>query len=852
METLPELVASSAARFERRRALIIRPGIRTRVWRYGELADVVARAARVLSEAGVERGDRVVIWAVNRPEWVIGFLAVAHLGAVSVPIDVRHAHDFAQRVVARTRARLVLGSRQTADGVRSLGLPIIWIEALPDLARRAEALPAAELKADDLAEIVFTSGTTGEPKGAMISHRNLLASAESVAQVFPVGPDERLLSVLPLSHLFEQGIGLITLLLVGGSIAYPASRQPAMLLRAFRDNRVTVLLIVPQGLHLLDAAIERGVDQHGRRTTVERMHRLARRMPMRLRRLLFWPVLRGLGGRLHTVGVGASALDADVAERWREMGVEVLQGYGATEMSPAVSFTRPGRNRVGTVGEAVPGVEIRVAPDGELLVRGPNRFLGYWEDEAATAAAIDGEGWYHTGDLGELSADGFLTLHGRKKDMLALPDGQKVYPEDVEAVLAADERVTGAAVVGWPPGPNLKVHAVLVLADGAEPGDVVARANASLGAHQQIRGWTRWPDEDLPRTISQKVRKHVVLERLAEVERAAGSRATDQSAAESPAATGALAKAAATPRPGDRPTTPEARLAALAGLVARVAELPEASVTPASRLSSDLNLDSLQRVELLSMVEEELGAFVDDAAVDPEATVAELAALVEAAGTAPRQSGIYGWPLHPLSRAVGLLLQALVVVPLVRACYRVRTRGLEHLDGLEGPLIFTPNHVLHLDNAIILTRLPLRWRWRITIAAAADDIFGNPVQGFLAALMANAFPLERESGVRRSFELLGARLDRGFSLLIFPEGKLTVGGPIQPFKSGIGLVAVDSGLPVVPLRLHVRRMSLVDARRPGAPLRGEVELVFGRPLRFDADTDPVAATEALQAAVEAL
>jgi long-chain acyl-CoA synthetase len=842
MENLIELVSESARRFDAHRALIIRPSFRTRVWRFRDLARVVPRAARVIAEQGVGPGDRVILWAVNRPEWGIAFLAVAHAGAVSVPLDARHTNEFAAKVAARTGAKLVLASRQTAAGARTLGLPIVWIESLPDRARRAEALPAAYVRSDDLAEIVFTSGTTGDPKGAMISHGNLLACAASMTQVFPIGTNERLLSVLPLSHLYEQVIGLITPLLSGASVVYPVSRQPAVLLRAFRDFRVTMLLIVPQGLRLLDRTIERRVDEAGQRASFERLHRLARPLPQPLRRLLFRPVLSRLGGRLRTVGVGASALDVELGQRWIDMGVDVLQGYGATEMSPVVSFTRPSDNRLGTVGQAIPDVEIRIAPDGEILARGPNRFQGYWQNPKATAAVIDDEGWYHTGDLGDLSPDGFLTMRGRKKDMLALPDGQKVYPEDVEAILATDERLGDAAVVGWPIGPDLRVHAVLVL-DGAEQADpklaeaIVRDANARLAAHQQIRGYSVWPDEDFPRTHTLKVRKHEVIARLAAIAASATTGGRD-------------------PGVGSAVEAPIAHVAEgdgvdpLVGLIAQVAAIAPGSVTPTARLSGDLNLDSLQRVELLGVIEEELGAYIDDDALQPEATVAELASMVEAARGAKHESGIYGWPLNPAVRAVGLGFQVAIMQPLVRIFYRVRTTGAGRLDGLEGPVVFIPNHCLHTDNAIILSRLPVGWRWKLSAAAAADTIYANPLKGVLASVLANAFPLRREGGVRRSLELLGARLDRGFNILLYPEGKLTLGGPMQPFKPGVGLIAIEGATPVVPMKIHINRMSRLDG--PGPSWRGDVEVVFGDPLWLDADADPVAATTRLEEAVRAL
>ncbi len=830
VETLVDLLREAAERYGERPALLIKPGFRTRIWSYRDLAELAPRVARVLADQGLERGDRVLIWGVNRPEWAIGFFGALFAGIVLVPLDIRSHPDFVAKIAQRTRAKLVLASTQTAPLAEALKLPVVLIESLPDRAREAVPLATPELAGSDLVEVVFTSGTTGEPKGAMLTHANLVANATALRAVFPFQPDERLLSILPLSHMFEQTCGLLAPFMAGASVVYPVSRQPAVLMRTFRDYQVTMLLVVPAGLKLLDSAIARKVDAAGKRASFDRLHRIAPHLPRPLKRLLFRPVISQFGGRFRTLAIGAAALEEDLAQRWTDMGFDVLQGYGATELSPAVSFTRPARNRIGTVGEAVPGVEIRIAEDGEVLVRGASVFAGYWEDPDATAAAIDAEGFYHTGDIGQLDADGFLTLRGRKKDMLAMPDGTKVYPEDIEAVLAHDSRLRDATVVGWQPAHGeLRVQAVLLLDDPAQADAVVRDANAHLGAHQQIRGVTVWPDEDFPRTHTLKVKKRLVLDRLVELENGSG-----------PAHP--IERAVATPVGG----------AGVAALVASVANVPISSVQPESCLSSDLNMDSLARVELLSVIEEELGTYIDDADLDPETTVAQLSAMVESAREQKHDTGIFGWPLSPLARAAGIAIQTLLLVPVFFSLYRVRVTGLERLGELKGPVLFTPNHCLHNDVGIILTRFPIAWRWRLSVAAAADDIFGNPIRGFGSALIGNAFPLAREGAIRRSLELLGARLDRGFSVLIFPEGKLTVGGPTQPFKSGTGLLAVEGATPVVPMKLKVTRMSRLDARLPGYPWRGEVELVFGEPIHFAWDTDHAVATERLEAAVEAL
>jgi len=286
--------------------------------------------------------------------------------------------------------------------------------------------------------------------------------------------------------------------------------------------------------------------------------------------------------------------------------------------------------------------------------------------------------------------------------------------------------------------------------------------------------------------------------------------------------------------------------------------VPPERIEPHAQLSADLGLDSLARVDLLGVIEEELGSYIDDAALDPNATVDDLERMVAAARDVKRETGIYGWPLSPLVRSFGLLLQQTLLYPLVHTFYEVKVTGAEKLRGLRGPVLFTPNHCLHWDNGIILMAIPLKWRWQLAIAAAADDVFGNKLNGLFSSVFANAFPLAREGAIRRSLELLGARLDRNFSILIYPEGKLTIGGPTQPFKSGAGLIAVEGGSPIVPMKLKINRVSLLDHwdrawdRSRSNGWRGDVEVVFGDPLYFPAGTSPTEATAKMQAAVAAL
>jgi long-chain acyl-CoA synthetase len=844
VETLNDILEQSARKFGTKDALTIRPGFRTRAWSYRDLNDVVPRVARYLADAGMKQGDRVLIWGVNRPEYGIAFLAALRLGAILVPLEANYAAEFAVKIAERTRASAAIVSSQTLARAKTLGLPLHEMERLPDLARECPPLAKAALTGDDLAEVVFTSGTTGDPKGAMLTHRNILSNAIGASQIFPIGPKQRLLSFLPLSHMFEQLGGFFTVLLAGASVIYPTSRQPAVVRRTFKERKVSMVLITPAVVKSLMLAIERSAEAQGKKELFEKLRRVARHLPMGLRRLVFFSVHRQFGGRFRYIISGGAALDPALGESWRELGIDVIQGYGTTECSPGLTFNRVELNRLGSVGTPLPGVEIKIAADGEVLAHGPNVFKGYWENEEATRAVLDDDGWYHTGDLGEIDKDGFLWLRGRKKDMIVLADGTNVYPEDIENTLAADPRIEAlatplrpavATVVGLQrPGEDIQVHAVFLVKDKEQVASIVRDTNVKLSGSQQIRGWTIWPEDEFPTTPTQKVKKRFVVERLLTMGRVDQARAVT----------------------GDQAAT--RTLTDVERVITQVTNLPAAAVHPGATLSADLGLDSLGRVDLLGAIEEELGAYVDEAALEPNATVAELEKMVAAARDVKRDTGIYGWPLSPLVRSFGLLLQQTLVYPLVHVFYKVKVTGKEKLIGLRGPVMFAPNHCLHWDNGIILMAIPLSWRWKLAVAAAADDVFGNKLNGFASSVLANAFPLAREGAIRRSLELLGARLDRQFSVLIYPEGKLTIGGPMQPFKSGTGLIAVEGATPVVPMKLKIGKVSALDhldkkweaARSNG--WRGDVEVVFGDPLYFAAGTPANEATAKIQAAVAAL
>ena len=367
-----------------------------------------------------------------------------------------------QKVIQQTGPCLAIVGQAMVPSLAPFAISHLTTSDIPlQLRRQVSGMTDSPVQPDDLAEIMYTSGTTGTPKGAMLTHRNLVSNVEMALAVMPLGSGFRMLSILPLSHMYEEIVGLLVPLASGASVVYVPSRRPNVLLQTLRHEQTMAMALVPQALSLIMRNIEREIDQKGLRRVWEMLHALAPRLPMALRRLLFWPVHRSLGGHLEFLLSGGAALPDEVGQKWENLGIPVLEGYGGTEVTAIVSGNLPHQRRLHTVGRPVPCVGLQIAGDGEIVVRGENVFQGYWRNPQATREVLS-DGWYHTGDLGELDADGFLHFRGRKKNLIALADGMKVHAEDVEAALQGRPGIRDVIVVGVPKGERVEVHAVVL------------------------------------------------------------------------------------------------------------------------------------------------------------------------------------------------------------------------------------------------------------------------------------------------------------------------------------------------------------------------------------------------------
>ena len=522
--TLLDLFDDALARYGDRTALSLRlDDGTTTTWSYHELDRRSRIAAWRLRALGLEPGDRVLTWSPSTPELPAAYFGAMRARSIIVPLDLRMSADAVEGIVKASEARhLILGTGRDAPDPREAGLdrfPTTTVDALcadpdssfpPDWETQVAGWPRPA--ADEIFELVFTSGTTGTPKGVMLAHDNVLASVESFHRIVPA-MDHRIVSLLPLAHLLEQAVGLYYTLSVGADILYVRSRNPRVIFDSLRDHRVTSMVVVPQILDLFWSAIEREVARRGQTAAFDRLRALARHLPTRLRRWLFKSVHAQLGGHFRLFLSSGAFLPPALQQGWEDLGVTVLQGYGTTETGTG-SCTTLDDHGIGTVGRPPAGIEMRLADDGEIQFHGPTLFKGYWHDPAATAAAFTPDGWYRTGDIGHLDPAGRLILSGRSKDIIVLPNGFNVYPEDIENAL----RIAGlrdSVVVETRPG---LIEAIVLggAAGAAEPDvaavraridEIIKSANARLGPNQRIAGWRLWPDEDFPRTHTLKIKR---------------------------------------------------------------------------------------------------------------------------------------------------------------------------------------------------------------------------------------------------------------------------------------------------------------------------------------------------------
>jgi long-chain acyl-CoA synthetase len=578
-------------------------------------------------------------------------------------------------------------------------------------------------------------------------------------------------------------------------------------------------------MQLLKTTIERELEEKHLSGLFRSMIRLATRFPEGVRRTLFFPVRKRFGRNFTVFVSGGAPLDPEVFTFWSSMGFTVLEGYGLTETSPVLCVNTMERQVAGAVGPPLPGVEVKIEGK-EVLARGDNVFPGYYENEQASRDAFTKDGWFRTGDLGEIGPDGWLVIKGREKELIVTGSGVNVYPDELEAVLNRIPGVKESCVIGVERGGGEEVHAVLIPdGSGIPPEAIIGQANDKLDALHRITGYTLWSEPEFPKTTTLKIKKFAVKE---EVEKG--------------------------PEEGAATVTSDSLL----NLLAKVTGAGAAQIREESLLVTDLGLTSIDRLELVSFLEQEYRLDIEDSQIGPETRVSDLRRIIAKREKPSRRSHFRFWTNTRFFRGLRTVWDGVFHGPLYRYFATLEVHGIVNLKNLDEPVFFVANHLSYFDQPSVMFALPPKIRHRSATAAWEEFFFGdyhglNRIWRLFCyeygSVLFNLFPLPQSQGFSGSLEYMGRLADAGVNILIFPEGGHARDGKLQPFQMGLGIMVKELGIPVVPIKISGTEK--VFPPEASFPKRGKVSVTFGEPLRFRFE-DPAEIVEKTRQAVEKL
>jgi long-chain acyl-CoA synthetase len=803
-------------------------------WSYARVEDLAERVSAHLRERGVAAGDKVMLVSENRPEWGISYFGILKAGATVVPVDWQSSAEELDNLAVWAHAKAVIWSDKVADKI-VLGKEMLRLRFDELMLEEPKVSPAAVVhhpKADELASLIFTSGTTGRPKGVMLSHRNFSSLLSKLAGVFDIDRHDTLLSVLPLHHTFEFTAGLLMPLMRGAQVTYLDEINADTLGDAFDEGQITGMVGVPALWQLLHRKITEQLRERGSLVLrafewmVEASRRGRDQAPPWLERLpfanyaklVFWPIHQKFGGRLRLLISGGSALPQDTQKLFRGLGFNLYEGYGLTEASPVLTVNRPGTKMlVGSVGEPLPGIDVKIAdPDkdgvGEVIASGPNVMLGYYENPEATAESIR-NGWLHTGDLGKLDDDKRLTIVGRKKEMILGASGENVYPDELEELYRDDESMEELSIVGLPDDSGGEIVACLCRPKDSSNKEKAAEHFRAISARLPV--WKRikvlhFTEIELPKTATRKVKRKAVVAEIQKLER--------------------YKQKGEKKGGGDHSWMHD--------ILAGVSGKPRDKVHAQARLA-DLGFDSLMYTELGVALEAAGVAVPPDADLTGVATVEDFEKLVVAWGVKktralpkkPKdQDGDSDEihvpkPLVTVGRAALGWAQRMTYEKL----FDTRVTGRANVPQASSFLV-AANHASHLDMGLVKHAIG-DWGPRLVALAAKDYFFEDPIKRAYFENFTNLVPMDRHGSLRESLRLASEIIKQGYILLIFPEGTRSTTGVMVDFKPSLGYLALTNKVDVLPMYLEGTH----DALPKGSflPQKREIAAHLGPLVRYE-------------------
>ncbi len=840
---------------------------------YGELRRMAESVARWLRHNGVDAGSRCAIYADNSARWVVSYLGIFAQGCTAVPLDSNYHADQVHKLLLDSGASLLFCdarhltlAREAATGT---AVKIVLLESAEAkaagsldamIAAGPEDFSASEPQESDLAVLLYTSGTTSDPKGVMLSHGNLASEVATVAKLVSYTERDAILGILPLFHSLAQVTNLLLPLSVGARVVYLETLNTTELLRGLREREITSFCVVPQFFYLIHERIEKEIGKRGflaqkAFAAVLALNRFSRKLGINLGKVFFGKIHATFGKRMRLLVTGGSRFDPEIARQFYALGINVLQAYGLTETTGGATVTPPGDFVIGSVGKPLPGVEVKILdpqpsedapPSGEIAIRGPNVMLGYYNRPDATATAFK-DGWLLSGDLGYIDRRGHVFVTGRKKELIVLANGKNLYPDEIESYYlksAFIKEICVMALQGVPGDPTKeRLHAVIV------PNFEVLKERKIVNAKEAIRwdvegishglpsvkrilSYDIW-QEELPRTTTKKIKRFEVEKRVKEQQARGGGddEETKPPAKELSAADGAWLEQADVER--------------VLPIIREAAKGNADAIAPDTSLELDLGLDSMQRIELLVSIEEELGGKVDESQLGDIYTVRQLvdAVVASVAAGGGKRTESAGWSTvlneettdpevltltRPQLVSTGFwFLLAKVVLSLSRVLNGLKVTGMENIPD-KGPFILSSNHQSYIDPAILGAVLP--WKhFKNLFSLGTSEVFGSGIMHWIARQV-RVVVLDPDANLVPALKAGAYGLRHGKVLILYPEGERSVDGSPKRFKKGAAILATHLRVPIVPIAIE----GFYDAWPRGKPFfqkfTSRFSMAFGEPI----------------------
>lgn len=778
--SLLHYLVDSSNHWNTKEVFVIRRRIRREVIIYGNLVNQISKFEAWFRKEKINPGSKILFWGLNCPEYALSLLSCISTSRIAVPIDWRNNVETIQGVIEKTKPQFAFVSKYFRhEFISNQKIRIFFIEDLfslinvDSLKKRTTRQLMRDKKYTDpenVVEIVFTSGTTGKPKGVIMKQKNLLANLKAVEPSLPDLNNSRTISILPLSHMLEQVAGLLLPLGEGTTIFYLPRINSFRLLQAFAEYRPTHLVFVPQLLKIFWEKIEDKARSNNQLEKLELFLKLSSCLPMAARKLVFSKIHKLLGGQLEFIACGGAPLDKKVGTNWMRVGIPVIEGYGATEATAVTTINNLSSPKLGSVGKPISGVKVHLDKNGEIFIDGESLTDGYYDDAERTKAAFTPTG-YKTGDIGEFDNEGNLRIKGRDVFKIVLPSGEKVFVEDLETKILDDPRVKEACVVAKKLSDGDKIYVYLILKKviDVDPKAVISDVNSRLDSKQQIASYELWPADDFPRTPTLKIDRKSVYE-VANQQKAISDATSNK-------------------------TDAVYAYQDVVDIVAKVSGIGRSRIVDADTLAGDLNIDSLSRVELVALSEEHLGLIIDEAKITARTTIADLKLLAKLADS-QEDVTLPTWQFTQWGEWIHDMATKYFLIPLHSMIVKIHYPQ-KQLPRVQPGSIVIFNHPGIMDGVCVVRAL---FKQNLTTLVTNSGAtfwtnktqFARPLELFVGGI-----PLY-ESGhkLTKVLQVDSDLLDRGYSLLFAPQGGLQTSDEDEPFQLGIGYIVQQLDQPV--------------------------------------------------------